>query len=387
MAPVTRPLAIVVGFIARLPVAGMALYNLHYMRGLLELGYDVHYVERLKEPNECYDPAADVFTDDTTCGLRWLRSCLQWLSPPEIPWTLLDRQGRCSGTSPKTLHEAIDRAAFVLTLATPTWFDDLERCEHRAFVDGDPLFTQAAMLDRTTVTAQALAHYPTLFTHWMRQRASDTTVPTAGRRWISAPPVVASSLWDPVPGESHSPITTVMNWRAWGEVEVGGRTYGHKDREFERFIDMPLRTSRRFVLAVGGPAPKSELESKGWILADPLRVTGTIDAYRDFIRQSSADLGIAKHAYVASRCGWFSDRSLCYLASGRPVLHQDTGFTDWLTVDHGVLPFSDPESLLDALARLERDYGRHARAAREVAETHFEARTVVGRMLDAAGFR
>ena len=383
-----RPrLAVVVGFVAKLPVAGMAMYNFHYIAGLRELGYDVHYVERLNVPDECYNPDRNESGDDPSYGLWWLRDCMERIPSVSTPWTLIDRAGRYHGSGKRDLQEALEKCDFVLTLADPTWFDDLERCSRRAFVDGDPLFTQAEMLEPGSVTASVLAKYPTLFTYWTRQHAGDTTVPRAERDWISTTPVVATNLWRECPPRPASPVTTVMNWAAWRDVEINGRSYGHKSREFERLIDLPALAGRQFVLAVGGPAPKARLESHGWKLTDPLQVTGTVAAYREFIDGSFADLGIAKHAYVASRSGWFSDRSLCYLASGRPVLHQDTGFTDWLPTGEGVFAFSGVDDIVAALHAIEQDYPRHARAARGIAEERFEARTVIGRMLDEAGFR
>ena len=117
------------------------------------------------------------------------------------------------------------------------------------------------------------------------------------------------------------------------------------------------------------------------------QISGTLDAYQAFIASCRADFGIAKHSDVASRSGWFSDRGTCYLAAGRPVLHQETGFTDWLPVGKGMLAFSTVEEVLDGLKRLDADYEMHANAARAIAEEHFEAATVVGRMLDDAKLR
>src|SRR5262249_22768768 len=125
----------------------------------------------------------------------------------------------------------------------------------------------------------------------------------------------------------------------------------------------------------------------GWRLVNPLEATRTIESYSTFIAESWADFGIAKHAYVASRSGWFSDRSTCFLAAGRPVLHQDTGCSDWLPTGEGVILFSDAESALEGLCEIEKDYPRHSRAARVLAEQYFEAQTVIGRMLEDAGFR
>ena len=142
------------------------------------------------------------------------------------------------------------------------------------------------------------------------------------------------------------------------------------------------------MLALGGSrAPRELIREHGWQLVNPLEMTGTIAAYRDFIHRSCADFGVAKHAYVASRCGWFSDRSTCFLAAGRPVLHQDTGCGDWLPTGSGVLLFSDVESALDVLRRVEMDYDSQARAARSLAEEYFEASTVINHMLAEAGFR
>jgi hypothetical protein len=379
-----KPLAVAVGFIGKLPVAGMSLYVLHYLAGLQDLGYEVHYVERQNRPDECYDPVHDVSTDDPSVALSYLRGLLPAFGIPLERISFIDRQNRCHGSGWKALCAALDEADFVLTLADPTWFDELERCRRRGFVDGDPLFTQVAM---ATGNGEEIEHYNTLFTYCTRMGKSDCTVPSSGCTWIPTGPVVSTRLWDTQRAVGGLPLTTVMNWKAWGDVQYDGRTYGQKCRAFERFIDLPRRTGQRFELAVGGPAPKTRLRNHGWNLVNPLEVTGTIGAYKEFIAHSRADFGIAKHAYIASRSGWFSDRSTCYLASGRPVLHQDTGFTDWLPAGEGVLAFSDVGEVVECIKCLDMDYARHARAARRMAEEHFEAATVIARMLDDAGYR
>jgi hypothetical protein len=383
----TKPLAVVAGFIGKYPVAGMSLYNLHYLAGLQELGYDVHYVERLDRPDECYDPTADAFTDDPRYAVGYLAAVLPGHGIPAERYSFIDRGGHCHGSGWDALRAALDRADFVLALCDPVWFDELGRCPRRVYVDGDPLFTQVALATGQGPDRAALAHYDTLFTYGVRMGQPDCTIPAAGRRWLPTRPVVATRLWEATPADGRRPITNLMNWSAWKDVTYEGRVYGHKDRAFEPFLDLPRRAARPFVLAAGGPAPKDRLRAHGWELVNPLAVTGTIPAYRDFIAGSRADFGVAKHAYVASRGGWFSDRSTCYLAAGRPVLHMDTGCGDWLPTGEGVLLFSDMPSLLDALGRLDADYGRHARAARAIAEEHFEAAKVVGHMLDAAGLR
>ncbi len=364
----------------------MSLWNLHYVRGLQQLGYDVHYVEKLMGPNECYDPTNNTMTDDPAYGLLYLERLLVRFGIARDRYSFVDLEGVCHGSGWKGLRAALDAAEFVLNLGHITWFDDLERCAQRAFLDSDPLFTQTAMLDGDAAHS-LLANYNVLFTEGTRLGQPDCAIPTAGRDWIPTTTVIVSDMWVPAPIRPDLPVTALLHWAAGADVVFEGRVYGHKDREFEEFVDLPRRTRHRFGAAIGGPAPWDLLEEHGWDRIAPLDATGTIEAYKDFISHSYADFGIAKHAYVATRSGWFSDRSTCFLASGRPVLHQDTACGEWLPTGEGVLLFSDLDDAVAALEELDADYDRHARAAREIAREYFEAAVVLERMLDDAGFR
>jgi hypothetical protein len=366
----------------------MALYWLHHVKGLQELGYDVHYLERLDRPGDAYDPETGSMSDDPGYAVRYLAQLLPRFGIHPGEASFIDLAGTCHLSGRHALDVALGRASFVLNVGIPTWFDELERCERRLYIDCDPVFTQVAVVTGEGTRANPPLHYDTLFTYGARIGRDDCLIPTGGREWIPARTVVATSLWNVQPTPANAPVVALMHWAAGSDLEFDGNVFGHKDREFSRFVDLPRGRSERFVLAVGGRrAPRAELERTGWELADPLAATGTIDDYRQFIDKSLVDLGIAKHAYVSSRSGWFSDRSTCYLAAGRPVLHQDTGFRDWLPVEEGVLTFSDMDSLGEALDSLGRDYARHASAARRVAEEHFEARDVLAKMLEQAGVR
>ena len=384
-----RPSAVIVGFVGKLPYAGMTLYNLHYVAGLQDLGYRVHYVERVNAPDECYDPDRNCMTSDPGFAARYIARVLPGFGLPRESTFLVDLEGRCHGGGWTALERAVREADFVLDVAAPTWLDALELCPRRAFVDGDPFFTQIACCEAGSPTRQTLAHYPVLFTYATHLGRPDCPIPDGGREWIPTRPLVATRLWRrQAPAPPAAPISCLMHWAAGREIQLQGRRYGHKGRVLEALIDLPSRRrDREFVLAIDGRAPRQRLEAHGWRLQDPLEVTRTLDAYRSFILGSRADLGIAKHAYVASRCGWFSDRALCFLASGRPVLHQETGFSDWLGRRPGVLPFSTLDDLLAALDSLDAEYLRHAAGARSVAEESFEAASVLAQMLDRAGFR
>jgi len=383
----TRPLAVLVSSIGKLPLAGHTVFVVHHIVGLQELGYDVHYVERMSYPGEAYDPRTSEMTDAPDYAIDYLRSTLA--RHGVAAWTFVDLQGRCHGTSRDELAAALDRADFVLNVTDPIWLDELERCDRRAYIDGDPMFTQVAMETGDGARGHAPQHYSVLFTYGVRIGKPDCTIPSNGRRWLPARPVVATSLWPSEPPTRDAAVSALLHWRAGGEVEWQGRSYGHKDRQFMRFAELPRRSAAwRFVVAAGGGnVPKAQLRGLGWELESPLDVSLTVERYAEFIRSSAADLGIAKDAYIASRGGWFSDRSTSFLASGRPVLHQETGFSEWLPTGKGVLVFADLDDLVERLRELETDYARHALAARAVAEEHFEARTVLAGMLDAAGFR
>lgn len=385
-----KPLVVYCGFVGKVPLAGMALANLHPIRGLQSLGYELHYVERLNQPDECYDPRSNTMTDDAAFALEYIEALLPQVGCPVGRYSFIDRENRCHGSGWPALRRAIEQADFVLCLGDGTWFDELARCPRRAFIDADPLFTQVAMetqRGQPGSIAEAVSHYSVLFSEGIRIGKADCTIPSAGRSWIPAPPTISTDLWHSRPPRARAPVTTVMNWESGSDVFYNGHTYGYKKREFEAYIDLPQRNRRAFTIGVGGKAPRDRLRQSGWGLVNPLEVTGTIEAYQEFIADSWADFGIAKHAYVATRSGWFSDRSLCYLASGRPVLHQDTGFTDWLPSGEGVFAFSNVDDVLAALEALERDYDHHSKAARAIAEEYFEAGKVIGRMLDEAEFR
>lgn len=384
----SKPIAIVVGFIVKLPLAGMSLYCLHYIRGLMELGYDVYYVERQNYADQCYDPTTRKTTNAPTYGLGYLQRVMDWIGMPPGNQTFIDLDGVCHGGGWAELRQRIRRADFILTVADATWFDELALCPNRIFIDGDPFFTQYEMIHGNGRLAASIRAYNHLFTYAVRIGQPDCHVPETGDHWRPTRPLVATSMWTVQPTRSNDPMTTVMNWRSGSDIVHNGRRFGYKGPEFRRLIDLPQRTNRRVAIALGGSeAPRDEIRSKGWELVNPLEATKDIASYRAFIDQSWADIGIAKEAYVVSRSGWFSDRSTCYLASGRPVFHQDTGYTDWLDSSRGVLPFTDMASLLDCIERVERDHESNVRAARRVAEDYFEASKVMDEVLKEANVR
>jgi len=194
------------------------------------------------------------------------------------------------------------------------------------------------------------------------------------------------TTWQPVTIDdwrtSVAPLdrfSTVMTWQIESFTDVGG----NKDQEFIKYIDLPKRTPQPFELAINGP--RTLLEEHGWSTVDAMSVSRTLWDYRDFIQRSKAEFGVAKHTYVATRSGWFSDRTECYLASGRPALVQDTGWSAHLPAGDGLLAFSSPDEALAGIERINSAYPRHAERAREIAREHFDAGRILTGLLDTCG--
>jgi hypothetical protein len=215
------------------------------------------------------------------------------------------------------------------------------------------------------------------------------TTPSCGLDWIATPQPIVLSEWPFAERLERDAWTTVANWRGYGSIEVDGVLYGQKAHSLRKIVDLPRRTGARFELALAiDPDERCDLaalDACGWKLVDPRAVAGTPEDYRRFVQGSKGELGIAKSGYVASRAGWFSDRSICYLASGRPVVAQETGFSEVLPVGAGLFSFETADDVECALEALDRDYPRQRRAARAIAERCFDSDRVLPQLLDKVG--
>ncbi|HSC20853.1 MAG TPA: hypothetical protein VLC07_03915, partial [Solirubrobacterales bacterium] len=210
-------------------------------------------------------------------------------------------------------------------------------------------------------------------------------VPTCDRRWIKTLPPVVLDRWPVAEGAGSGALTTIGHWRSYGSTEHDGVRYGQRAHSLRRFFELPRRVRAPLELALGIHPDETEdlvaLRSNGWRLVDPEQVAGTPEAYAAYVAGSSGELGIAKSGYVDSRSGWFSDRSACYLASGRPVVAQATGFEEALPVGEGLLAFATTEEAAAAIEAVGARPQLHRRRAREIAEEHLDARAVLSRLL------
>lgn len=259
----------------------------------------------------------------------------------------------------------------------------------RVYLDLDPAFVQLWHTEGIDMRLEGHTHFVTV---GLGMGSADCHVPTCGRAWTTTLPPVVLRYWPPrppMPATANAGFTTVGNWRGYGSVTHEGRFHGQRAHSFRPLMALPRLAGGRFAPALaihpGEVADLRALRENGWELRDPVSEAGTPAAYQRFLQSSVAEIGVAKSGYVVSGSGWFSDRSAAYLASGRPVVAQDTGFSRHLPTGDGLLAFDDVDGAAAAVAEVRGNHPYHCRAARDFAEEHLDARRVLDRLLEVVG--
>ncbi|MDA0328818.1 MAG: glycosyltransferase family 1 protein [Gemmatimonadetes bacterium] len=368
---------VVAGIVARYPFGGVTWCSLMYLLGLRGLGHEVLYIE---DTGECvYDPERDEITIDPAYGTRYIHAALEPFGLGDR-WSFVNYDGSYHGLSKESVRAFCADADLFINLSGGSWFwrDEYAAIPMRVFIDSDPVFTQLAIAKGEPWYVDFFHGFDRLFTFGTNIGTDRCDVPTSGLDWHPTRQPVTTELWQTSESPLRDRFTTVMTWKTESFQDVDG----NKDREFFRFIDLPSRTPARFALAVNGPMEL--LAAHGWSPIEAMGVSRSLWDYRDFIQESKAEFGVAKHAYVSRRSGWFSDRTECYLAAGRPALVQDTGWSEHLPSGTGLLAFSTLEEAVDGLRRIDCDYALHARRASEIAREFFDAPLVLTQLLGEA---
>jgi hypothetical protein len=379
---------IVFGIMFFYPLAGVTFQFLHYLLGLRRLGYDVYYVE--DSQRRVYDPTVGDLTEDARRNV-------------EVIGTILNRFGfrdrwayrshyearECFGLGAAQLAQLYREAdAFLNVTGAQEIREEHMACPRRIYVESDPFASQVRISQGDQDRIDLIAAHDTHFSFGENLGASDCDTPIERFRWMPTRQPVAMDLWEGNGSADDAAFTTVTTWsNANNDVEYRGqRYYWTKDREFERLIDLPQRRATPFELAVkAGPTVCARLREYGWRVADAAAVSQTVDGYRAYVMGSRGEFTVARDQYVRPRTGWFSDRSACYLASGRPVITQDTGFGKYLPTGEGLFAFKDMDDVLAAVDAIESDYEGQCRAARQIAMEYFEAEKVLGSLMQRAG--
>jgi glycosyl transferase family 1 len=371
------------GSIGRFPVGGHAWINMQYLIGLRELGHEVFYLEDCGEESWVYNWETQELTTDLAYPTAYVRACLQSAGLPER-W--IYRAGEQSvGMALDDFLEVCREASLFLVHSVPVamWRPEYMWPRRRAFVDTDPGFLQMSLDKGNPLLKQTIDRCHALFTVGQRIGAKDCPIPTGGRLWHKTLPPVALSHWPLIEDGPANEFTCVIQWRGYKDEVYQGVTYGQKDREFPRFIDLPRLTAQPLRIALTG-APEEKLTPHGWHVEPGWCVSRTPSSYREFIGKSRAEFSVAKHGYVKTQGGWFSDRSVCYLACGRPVLVQDTGLGDWLPLGEGVVTFRSVAEAVEGIAAINADYETQRAGARRIAEQVFATGQVLPEMLTHA---
>lgn len=373
------------GMIAGVPRQGGATWAvLQYLLGFRRLGHDVYFVEPV-EAAALRPEGAPLARSTNAAYFRRVTSDFGLAANSAL---LLAGTRQTVGLPYAGLREAARRADVLLNVAglltDPALTSDARA---RVYLDLDPAFTQLwHAAENINMRFDGHSHFITVGQNVGRPGC---VVPDCGRDWLTTLQPVVLEHWPTGEGISYDALTTVANWRGYGSVEYQGRFYGQKAHSLRRLIELPTLTEEKFLLALAiHPGERDDLAALArnkWNLLDPSRVTSTPADYRRFVQSSKAEFGFAKSGYVISRCGWFSDRSACYLASGRPVLAQETGFSDHLPTGEGLFAFESSEEAVEHIRNMNADYDRHARASRRIAAEFFDSDKVLPRLLGRVG--
>jgi hypothetical protein len=384
---------VVVGMMGRLPYAGVTWQILHYLEGFRRLGHDVHYIEDTGAWP--FDPDKNCITDDSSYAVNYIRSMMDWCGLPDRwAYKAAEQGGHIFGLSESHFARVLHEADVLINLSSCTVLNAQHMCiPVRVYLETDPVRPQIEIAKGDPATISLLNAHTHHFSFGENFGASDCGVPVQAFRYIPTRQPIILDWWRPLSERQNTSwtdgrFTTVASWRqAERDVEWQGELYTwSKHHQFLRFIDLPNRTSQPLELALAGDADAVRLlSSHGWRVLDACNLSKSIGPYHDYIVGSRGEFTVAKDQYARLRSGWFSDRSASYLAAGRPVVTQDTGFGNILPVGEGLFAFHSMDEILTAFQAINSDYEKHSRAARAIAEEYFRAETVLGRLLGELG--
>jgi hypothetical protein len=379
---------LVLHFSGRMPVAGVGWEGMNWVLGLTKLGHDVWYFEDNRV--NPYSFVQNSVHWDSRENIGFVKSMMERYGLGHR-WAYLDPVTDYSwhGVSKEKAMSLYKEADAIINLCGATQLrDEHMACPVRVLVDTDPIYEQIKLLKGDADSIAYVDAHTHLFTIGENLGAADCPVPL-NRTWHKVRPPINLDVWPADLDSSPPNFSSLATWaHSSKNIEFEGESYQwSKHMNFLRFLDLPKMTAQPLDLALRPPTPEVDklVRENGWNLIDPVPVSNGLGVYADFLYRSRGELSVAKDIYVRPRSGWFSDRSVCYLAAGRPVITQDTAFGKYIPTGEGLFAFSNHEEALDAIERINKDYKRHQKAARAIAEDYFEASKQMARVCDVVG--
>jgi len=386
-----RKRIVVMGFMASMPIAGVVWQHVHYIVGLLRLGHEVWYVE--DSARLPYNPTTYEINNDYRYALETLARLATQFGF-EGRWAFCARYlpgDPCHGLTREKLLDLYRTADAILNICgTQELNDDVRQCERILYVESDPGVEQIRVDKGEPGPIEYLSRHHALFT-FGENIGTESPIPTHQFQWLPTRQPVVTDFWKtdaPPPGGAV--FTSVANWNTGGlkDIEWRGDKYlWSKSLEFLKFVEAPARSGETFELAtdIKDPATRERLLAQGWRFTSPDQMSIDHDLYRRYLQDSKGEFTVAKDQYVRLNTGWFSDRTACYLAAGRPAITQETGFTRHYGENRGLFAFRTLDEVPEAVRAINADYPAHCRAAYEVAAEYFEATKVLASLLARAG--
>jgi hypothetical protein len=387
-----RKRILVMGFMGSCPIAGVIWQHVHYIVGLQRLGHDVYYIE--DSARLPYNPETFEVNNEFDYAARLLERLAREFEFKNR-WAFCARYLRgqpTAGLSLKRIRQLYREADAILNICGAQEFnDDLLASDRIIYVESDPGVEQIRIDKGVGSTIDYLRRHRSLFTFGENVGTKSFLVPTHNLKWLPTRQPVVIDLWKTNRAPPRAAVfTSVANWSTSGLKDItwrGEKYLWSKSREFLRFVAAPKKAGETFELATNIKDAKARAKflRNGWRFHSPLQVSVDYWLYRDYVRRSKGEFTVAKDQYVRLNTGWFSDRSACYLAAGRPVIIQQSGFTQHYGNDGGLFAFSSIKEIVDAVKAINADYARHSRAARYIARDVFEAEKVLASLLGRAG--
>lgn len=380
------------GYIGLYPTGGAAWDYVQYPVGLMLLGHDVYYIEDTRQ-YPLYQQNSEAWDDASGC-VSHLKGIMEKFGMKDR-WAYRDvASGQSFGMSEEKILELCRSADIFVNVSCSTYpRDEYLKIPKRILIDSDPMFTQmqyslqesATKESKDWTAVQILESHTHLFTFGKNIGAENCRIPLLNFKWIPTHQPVCLEFWQGGLTKAKKAFTSVMNWSDRKKFLYGNEEWGQKDVEFEKIKKAPtLLPSVNFEVVMNKPISDSlsELGMLGWSIREPWQTVASPDDYKSFIFGSAAEFSVAKETYVKSNSGWFSCRSACYLAAGKPVITQDTQWSKYLPTGAGLFAFSDLHSAVDSVNMVNSSLEYHSRKAKEIAHEYFDSNIVLTKMLD-----